>query len=284
MIGDGKRWGMSGKMGCLPHPASGETHGVHRIFLGRGSRDGFAVPRLPNGSIWMPTFGLHNIHYFSKAEAFQLVSCTKLPLAGHNEPATEEWLSEPGAEEWLSAPESCQRGEICADNLCLALPIGPHDVHAALFFLLRAYDGVEMRQLQVLTRTNFEHHQTAAKRLKSAINALEKARERTTSAGDLPDEFLLECMARAMMLTCKADYLDRRMRSNGDNDNHSLEDFVRGPLAHWYTRLVGRAAAGNERGPFARFGRLFFNMVGHPVAPGTIVRAVKPHPKRRMRR
>ncbi len=265
---------MGGKKGCLPYPLGGETHRVGRVIPRRGSGGAFAVTRLPNGKIWMPTFGLHDIHFFSKAEVFQLVSCTSLPLAGHDEPPTEEWLLE---------PEACLRGEIWPDDLCLSLPVTPRDLHAALLFLLRAYDRVEMRHLQILTRTNFEHHQTAAKRLKSAISAFEKVREQTTSARDLPDEFLLECRVRAKMLSDKADYLARLMQSNADDD-HGLENFIRGPLAHWYARLFGRAASGNDRGPFARFGQCFFSIVGHPVAPATIVRAVKPHSKRRMRR
>ena len=55
----------------------------------------------------------------------------------------------------------------------------------------------------------------------------------------------------------------------------NLEEFVRGPLAICFNRLYGRRP-GNGQGPFARFGARFLTIIGHPTAPGTVDRALKP--------
>ena len=238
----------------------------------RGPRgDLFAFPRLPNGSIWGgPGFGAHNITEFSKDEAFRLVSSSGWPIAGHNDPPTKDWLPE---------PETCLRGKICQSELCSLLPLTARDVYGSLLFLLRAYDQVEMRHTQVFTRTNFERHQAAAKRLRTAIESLDDPRIKMTSGGEPLDSLLLSCRVYAAKLAWTADILDRKTRRNVDGDGQSLEAFIRGALSDCYKRLFGRDAGGNKTGPFARFGACFFEILGHEVAPSTIVRAVKKTPR-----
>ena len=61
--------------------------------------------------------------------------------------------------------------------------------------------------------------------------------------------------------------------------DQTVEEFIKGPLASVYERLFHRDAGGKENGPFARFGACFFEMAGYPVAPATIIRAVRKTPR-----
>ena len=239
------------------------------FFVKRGPRVSFAVRRLPDGSIWAPNVGAHDILFFSAVDAFRLVSSSGWPLAGYDTLPTQDWFPQ---------PEECEFQRMLHDDEEDCSSFQPaYDVYCALGTLLRAFDCVEMRAKQVVSRANFNHYQTVASRLKLAIKALEDPRNKLVSSGVQEDDaVLLALKVRFAKFSLWANILDRETRrSNDDSGSQSLEDFIRGPLSACYELLFDRPARGNEKGPFARFGRAFFDLVGHAVAPGTIARAVK---------
>lgn len=214
----------------------------------------------------MPTAGAHDIRSFSADEAFRLVTAASLPLADYDTPPTKDWFPE---------LEECEFQRMLNDGEEVCWPYQfAYDVYCTLGDLLHAFDRVEMRAKQIFSRSNFERVQTAINRLRSAEISLKNPAVKLLS-GD--DELLAERISvKVAKLSFWADILDRETKlRKGEGDDQSLEEFIRGPLSHGYTELFGRPAGGNERGPFARFGECFFAMVGHPVARGTITRAVK---------
>lgn len=273
---------MKAKDGGFPHPedwdsenegepmerghCSQEFGDEHLFLMKRGSRHAVEVRRLQDHIIWQPTLG-HDILSFSRDEAFRLISSPGLSLAGHDARPTKDLLME---------PEECEFQRMLHDGAFDQSSFqSAYDIYCTLGALLRAFDRVEMRAKQVFTRANFERAQTAAKRLRMVVHALDDPHVKLVSGGKHMDAFLLDCKVHAAKFALWADILDRETRCGDNDDSQNLVQFIRGPLSDCYKGLFGRDAGGNERGPFARFGACFFEMVGHKVPPSTIVRAVK---------
>ena len=91
------------------------------------------------------------------------------------------------------------------------------------------------------------------------------------------EDLVRDCKVQLAKFNRWASILERTEKPEAGDQ--SPEDFIRGPLADVYERLFHRGAGGNEKGPFARFGACFFEMVGYPVAPATIARAIKKTPR-----
>jgi hypothetical protein len=157
--------------------------------------------------------------------------------------------------------------------------VHPWAVYDILESLFVAFDRVDIGQ--AITRADVERAQTAAKRLRSLVKGLDDPKLHLIGGGKPMHEFLADCRAQATKFSRWARALESRSVNDGDQ---SLPDFIKGPLAGTYDHLFYREAGGNENGPFARFGACFFEMVGYPVAPATIARALKERPRTKKKR
>jgi hypothetical protein len=165
--------------------------------------------------------------------------------------------------------------------------VNPCDVHFALAHL--RYSFAELEPHLVFTKKDSELANSAARRLRSAKNALVQLAKRTDWLWpeDTPVAGVYHFTAAEALQRGMAALEEMRRQSIKFNDliltimqrpplgSKNREEFVRGPLSVCYWRLFERDSGGRDDGPFARFGERFFEMIGNPIAPGTIARALK---------
>jgi hypothetical protein len=212
----------------------------------------------------------HNFFSFSEEEAHRLVSSAGLQLFGRIPPEKYHLLDPAEA---LLERDMFRAG--VWDDLCICQR--PWDVYDLLEVLVDRFNHVETRTPRALSRANIEHVTTVTKRLRTLIKTLEDPSTQLFSGGKSMDDFVLNCKEQLAKFDRWARILDRADKDPGGNQ--TVEEFIRGPLADVYRRLFQRDAGGKADGPFARFGACFFEMVGYPVAPATIVRAIRKTPR-----
>jgi hypothetical protein len=298
-----KRWGMSKKMGGLPHPPAPNEPGASKVQgVALRAHNWRAEPQIldlgyreADGIHWYPVVGkCTRIQSVARDEAFEVIAAPRMPLAGHHALPCVEWLSEPEECIVTSVTQTLydmwRSGEFVAKS-----PVLPGDVYSALFLLFREASFLNKRASGV-TRANLEHALLLKNRARAFMNALKDPRTPQIYGASWLDDSLINAEKEYRRFAWTADAIERELprraararaeltqegaascQTRADN----LEEFVRGPLAFCYNRLFDRDAGGNERGPFARFGKKFFDLVGHPVAVGTIAKGVKPQPPTR---
>jgi hypothetical protein len=216
----------------------------------------------------------HNFYSFSKDEAYRLASSPGLPLFGCIPPENYTLLD---ADEAMLERSICDAGVLFDDDIRLCECQRSWDVYDILESLLDAFVRVDMRTPRAFSQANVERVTMVTKRLRMLIQVLDHPGTKLFSGGKPMENFVRDCKTQVTKFTRWADILDRTPREDGSDQ--SLETFIRGPLSYYYGCLFQRDAGGNERGPFARFGVCFFEMLGYRVAPATIVRAVRKTPR-----
>jgi hypothetical protein len=215
--------------------------------------------------------GPHKFFSFSEEEAHRLVSSAGLPLFGSIE--SENYILLDPYEAMLQR-DMFNAGVFGED---IHPYHRPWDVYDILEYLVDAFGRVETQTPRAFSQANIEDLATIIKRLRTAIQALEGPSTKLFSGGKPMEDFVRDCKVNLAKLNRWASILERTEKPKASDQ--SLKDFIRGPLADVYERLFQRGAGGNERGPFARFGACFFGMVGYPVTPATITRAIKKTPR-----
>jgi hypothetical protein len=217
--------------------------------------------------------GTYDFFSFSEEEAHRLVSSAGLPLFGSIEPENCILLDPYEATLQRSMFDAGVFGEDTCPHPCHR----PWVVYDILEYLVDAFGRVETRTPRALAQANIEHVTTVTKRLRTLIQALEDPSTKLFSGGKPMEDLVRDCKVELAKFSRWASILERAEKPEASD--RSPEDFIRGPLADVYERLFHRGAGGNEKGPFARFGACFFAMVGYPVAPATIARAIKKTPR-----
>jgi hypothetical protein len=218
----------------------------------------------------------HEFFSFSEEEARRLVSSAGLPLFGRIPPEKYHLLDP--AEALLE--RSMFKAGCFGDDLCICRR--PWDIYDLLELLVDQFTHVDTRTPRALSQANIEHVATVTKRLRTLIQALEDPVTQLFSGGKPMEDFVRDCKEQLVKFNRWASILDRTEKVPGGDQ--TVEEFIRGPLADVYDRLFHREAGGNEKGPFARFGACFFEMAGNPIAPATIVRALKEQPRTKKKR
>ena len=283
---------------ALPHPAEPATSTSatidvaltlpcdrHRIraeprILDLGYREA-------DGTLWYPAVGRYtHIRSFTREEALELIAAARKPVAGHDQLPSLEWLPEP--EECIPEPVVQVLYDIKRDGVFVAnWPLVPSDVYIALFLLLREFGPFQKNLTGALTKANLEHALLLKRRSKACVDALKHPRTQQIYGASWLQSSLADAERDHKRFAWTAKAIEREVPRHVSAlqqfRRFNLEAFVSGPLAVCYEHLFDRDAGGNERGPFARFGECFFDLVGHQVAASTIVRAVKPRSKHRFR-
>lgn len=230
-----------------------------------------------NGNAWFPLVGgFKYIQSFSLDDVSKLLAAARQPLAGHSNLPCLAWLAE--LEEWT--PQALDVAKCTAQNR--NRPVEPEDVRAVLVRLLSAFAPLEKRIAGALKKENLNHAKLLKSRAKAYVDALKDPRTlqiydqlslRNSLTSAATDHRRFSWMVKAIEKDLASESAKNQKAASARNNR---EAFIQGPLSDSYQRLFGQKAGGNERGPFARFGECFFGLVGHPVAAGTIVRAIKP--------
>lgn len=261
-----------------PHPTNDEEEPFSRIAVySKTTSEGWAIWHFgvdrPYEVLGLMLEGPHNFFSFSEEEAHRLVSSAGLPLFGSIE--AENYVLLDPCEATLQ--RSMFNAGVFGEDTCPHPCHRPWDVYDILEYLVDAFGRVETRTPRALSQANIEHVATITKRLRTLIQSLEDPRTKLFSGGKPMDDLVRDCKAELAKFNRWASIVERTEKPQASDQ--STEEFIRGPLADVYERLFHRGAGGNEKGPFARFGACFFEMVGYPSAPATIARAIKKTPR-----
>jgi hypothetical protein len=276
---------MKGKMGVAPHPQDGGDTLEAEADLGSIETGDTPVFRVGSGKarlvlrlrrshqLWLAPESLEvnvSLDRWSRQACLRLLSAPGLPLAGHEAPPTSDWLPEPDA--------CMERDELTVPGAAFMAPLTPYGVYAALRHMIEAYHrhALRNRRAELFSRANAQHAHTTAKRLMAAAKALKDPRTGALMGWDQSNATAADYDLMADKLAAVAGHLNWESQRNVEDGGPDLENFIKGPLGEGYERLFGRKPGGNEKGPFPRFGTTFFDLVGQPVAGGTIARALKP--------